>query len=286
MALQISNNDTPDPFMIKCDGAYILTFTIGNRVELWRSSLLHDFHDNVAAKRIIWSPFPSRPLEPAADECRQPQDAQAEMSDIWAPELHMVEDYWWVYFCAAHPSKGNPSHRMYVLRGPHVSSDPMEPTSKFVLEGPLRGLPDHWAIDGTVFTLNNELYLCYSGWPLDTNDDLKQELFIAKMLDPVTADPSLGVHVIAAPDYGWEKFKDPGDGPWHEINEGPQWLEMGSFRGIVYSAGASWTSNYNLGILEYIGGDPLQPHSWRKHPTPLLTNDPSGQGPYAPGHCS
>jgi len=55
MTFQISHDDTPDPFMIKYEGTYILTFTTGNRVELWRSSLLHDFHDNVAAKRIIWS---------------------------------------------------------------------------------------------------------------------------------------------------------------------------------------------------------------------------------------
>jgi len=51
---QIVSTDTPDPWMIKYRGSYILTFTAGNRVELWRSSLLHDFHDNVTAKRVIW----------------------------------------------------------------------------------------------------------------------------------------------------------------------------------------------------------------------------------------
>ena len=104
------------------------------------------------------------------------------MSDIWAPELHIVDDYWWVYFCGGHPAKGNASHRMYVLRGPHSSSDPMEPTSKFTFEGPVRGLPDHWAIDGTVFHINGELYMVYSGWQLHSNDDLKQELYITKDL--------------------------------------------------------------------------------------------------------
>jgi hypothetical protein len=63
MALQISNTDTPDPFMIKHDGTYILTFTTGNRVELWRSSLLHDFHDNVCAKRVIWQ-YPPKTRSP------------------------------------------------------------------------------------------------------------------------------------------------------------------------------------------------------------------------------
>jgi GH43 family beta-xylosidase len=217
---------------------------------------------------------------------RRPPDEGMQMSDIWAPELHIVDNYWWVYFSAANPDQGNPSHRMYVLRGPHMSSDPMEPTSKFSLEGQIQGLPDHWAIDGTVMHIDNVLYMVYSGWPLNVNDDLIQQLFITKMVDPSTADPSTEVHMISAPDYPWEKFKDPGDGPWHDINEGPQWLELGSFKGIIFSAGASWTSGYQLGILQYLGGDPFQISSWKKYDQPLLCNNPNGTGPYGPGHCS
>ena len=208
------------------------------------------------------------------------------MSDVWAPELHIVEDYWWVYFSAAIPEEGERSHRLYVLRGPHSSSDPVEPTSKFVFEGLMRGLPDHWAIDPTVFQINGERYLMYSGWPLDEKEDLKQLLFIGKMLDPATIDPSMGVQLVSSPEYPWEKYKDSGDGPWHEIIEGPQWLEMDTFKGIIYSAGASWTSSYQLGILQYIGGDPLAKSSWAKHKEPFLSNNPSGKGPYGPGHCS
>ena len=92
--------------------------------------------------------------------------------------------------------------------------------------------------------------------------------------------------MISTPDYPWEKFKDPGDGPWHEVNEGPEWLELGSFKGIIFSAGASWTSGYQLGILQYLGGDPLQISSWKKYEQPLLLNNPNGAGPYGPGHCS
>jgi len=51
---QIVNTDTPDPWMIKYRGSYILTFTAGNRIELWRSSLLHQFQDTLVAKRVIW----------------------------------------------------------------------------------------------------------------------------------------------------------------------------------------------------------------------------------------
>jgi GH43 family beta-xylosidase len=203
--------------------------------------------------------------------------------DIWAPELHIIDDYWWVYFSGAQPGGGNATHRMYALRGPSSSVDPMDPTSTFTLEGAVRGLPDKWAIDGTVFYINNDAYFAYSGWPLDAKDDLRQDLFIAKMTDPVT---TTGADAISLPQLPWETWKDPTNGTLHAINEGPAWLEMGTFKGIIYSAGASWTDDYQLGILQYIGGDPLQITSWKKDQTQLLVNNPSQKGPYGPGHCS
>jgi hypothetical protein len=98
--------------------------------------------------------------------------------------------------------------------------------------------------------------MTYSGWSLTETDGLKQELYITKMIDPVTADPSAGVHMISTPTFPWETYQDHGNGPLHQINESPAWLEVDSFKGIVFSAGASWTSDYQLGILQYLGGDP------------------------------
>jgi GH43 family beta-xylosidase len=209
------------------------------------------------------------------------------MNDVWAPELHDVGGTWYVYFAADQPPKGNPGHRMYVLRGPASSIDPMEPTSTFSLVGLVGNLPpNQWAIDGTVFTIDNQLYLAYSGWPATETDGNTQQLFIAKMTNPVTADPA-GVHMISTPTFPWESYQDPGsNGALHKINEGPAWLEVDAFKGIVFSAGASWTSDYQLGILQYLGGDPLQISSWKKYPQQLLSNNPDGAGPYGPGHCS
>ena len=208
------------------------------------------------------------------------------MSDIWAPELHIVNGNWYVYFAAAQPPKGNPSHRMYILQGPAATVDPMDPSSTFTLVGQVKNLPDQWAIDGTVFKIDNQLYFVYSGWPMNVTNDLVQQLFIVKMLDPVTADPSSGPQLISIPTFPWEKYQEPNNGPIHQINEGPAWLELDSFKGIVFSAGASWTSDYQLGILQYLGGDPLHISSWKKYPQQLLANNPNGQGPYGPGHCS
>jgi GH43 family beta-xylosidase len=194
---------------------------------------------------------------------------------------------WWVYFCGADPDIGNSSHRMYVLHGPSYSQNPLDETSVFKYEGPVRDMPNQWAIDGTVFTIENTRYMVYSGWPVGKFDsELKQELYIVRMADPMSADSSGGVHLISTPQYGWERWRESITSPWHDIDEGPEWLELDPFKGIIFSAGASWTSNYNLGILQYTGGDPLSASSWVKYKQTLLCNNGTGRGPYAPGHCS
>jgi GH43 family beta-xylosidase len=210
------------------------------------------------------------------------------MNAIWAPELHVGTDgNWYVYFSADTPQKTNESHRMYVLRGPNSNVDPTDPASTFTFLGQVKNLPSQqWQIDGTVFTLNNQLYMVYSGWPLADQKDNEslQQLWIARMLNDYEADPAYQPVMISTPTYPWEMYPDPN--PTVMINEGPAWLEFGSFQGIIFSASASWMPDYKLGILQYIGQDPMNINSWNKSPTPLLEDNPNGQGPFAPGHCS
>lgn len=57
---------------------------------------------------------------------------------------------------------------MYVLGGPSATEDPCSGQWEFL--GQITGMPDQWAIDGTVFELDDQLYLAYSGWPLDSSE--------------------------------------------------------------------------------------------------------------------
>lgn len=141
-----------------------------------------------------------------------------------------------------------------------------------------------WAIDGTVFDIDGMLYFAYSGWPLDrawdNYDERTQQLFIMRMHDPVTAaSPPV---MISHPDNPWERSGEAG------INEGPQWLSSRdggrTWRGIVYSCAGSWTKDYKMATLKYLGGDPLLPQSWRKSDRPLLQNAGHDKGPFGPGH--
>ncbi|EXJ87928.1 hypothetical protein A1O1_04855 [Capronia coronata CBS 617.96] len=299
----ISDTDTPDPWMVPGpNGFFYLTFTAGNRVEIWQSADMQDFRQPQCTRSVVWKPSPGSPWS----------------VDIWAPELHCLDGTWYVYFCGAHPGLGNPSHRTLVLRSSR--QDPMDPGG-WVFLGPLRGLPDHWNIDATVFWIGNRnrpqtsrntrrLFCCYSGWPLHDHSDTQQDLFLIELATPEQAIPETLVCISRA-ELAWERP----DGGRRGVNEGPTWLEIlgpgdltnangnntnsnsptgedfgFTFRGIIYSANGSWTSDYKLGVLQLVDGnaDPLQPSSWQKRPTPLLESDRrhGATGPFGPGHAS
>lgn len=133
-----------------------------------------------------------------------------------------------------------------------------------------------------MITLNHQLYFIYSGWPLENpnGSDLIQQLFIVGMDDPVTANspPTL----LCAPDEPWERTGD------HGINEGAQVLESedGEWKGIIYSCGGSWSSEYKMNTIRYLGGDPLDVKSWQKGTKPLIQTANHDKGPWGPGHGS
>ncbi|KAJ3559998.1 hypothetical protein NPX13_g9463 [Xylaria arbuscula] len=149
--LTLTSAGAPDPFINSFRGLYYFTYTAGDRVEIWSSSSLVDIEES-ATRHLIWKPPPGT----------------NHSAHIWAPELHSLRGRWYVYYSAANLKQGNQSHRMYVLGGPPASEDPCSGQWEFL--GQIRDMPDQWAIDGTVFELDDQLYLAYSGWPLDSSD--------------------------------------------------------------------------------------------------------------------
>jgi GH43 family beta-xylosidase len=219
---------------------------------------------------------------------RTPAPNTDHSAHLWAPELHALHGRWYIYVAAANPQHGNRSHRMFVLGGPPELEDPHAGPWEFL--GPIRNMDQRqWAIDGTPFDIDGTLYFAYSGWPLDRAwddyDERCQQLFVMRLLDPVTASSTAPV-MISTPDQSWEFSGEAG------INEGPQWLSSPAsnsdgespWRGLVYSCAGSWTSDYKMATLTFLGGDPLLPGSWEKAKRPLLQNAAHGKGPFGPGH--
>lgn len=94
-------------------------------------------------------------------------------TDLWAPELHFLQEKWYIIFTAdPHYDQPPPelemlcpyscpavNHRMYVLEADSV--DPW--TATFTMKAELDTY-NQFAIDGTYFQHETELYHVYSCW--------------------------------------------------------------------------------------------------------------------------
>jgi GH43 family beta-xylosidase len=190
--------------------------------------------------------------------------ARGKNSDnIWAPELHLIDGKWFIYYAA--DDGRNVNHRMWVLE-----SESSDPCGKYRCCGHLE--TGGWAIDGTVLSLDDgRRFFVWSGWPGRRNG--RQNIYVARMSDPVTVS---GPRVlIATPDQPWERVAMP-------ICEGPQVLKRNGDVFIVYSASASWTADYCLGLLHNQTKDVLNPAAWVKHGPVFKKTDQV----WGVGHCS
>jgi GH43 family beta-xylosidase len=198
----------------------------------------------------------------------EPEDGTPWSREIWAPELQLVRGRWFIYFAAS--DGDNRNHRMYVLEA--LTDDPQ---GEYVFRGKIAPATDRWAIDGIAIESGDGLYFLWSGWR-NEDDGFPQVLYIAEMSDPCTIVGDR--HEIAAPDLPWEM-------QGAALLEGPAVLYAHGGLFVTYSASASWTDHYAVGLLHYTGGDILSASSWAKSPDPVLAARPE-DGVFGPGHNS
>ena len=260
----------PDPWVIQHGEFYYYMNSTGANLTIWKTRSIADLKS--AEHRVVWTPPASGPYS----------------HEIWAPELHWINNRWYIYFAA--DTGTNQTHRVWVAE--NASADPLEGT--WTVKGKLSDPGDHWAIDASVFENKGRLYAIWSGWQGDTNGT--QSIFIAELQNPWTMK---GDRVLlSSPQYPWEKAGDlpvslkPGETPasrTHEplhvdVNEGPEVLRHGNKLFLVYSGSACWTEWYELGMLTASAdADLLDPASWSKSSTPVFWELPEG-GVYGPGH--
>lgn len=237
----------PDPWVTQHDGYYYYTHTLGRRIALWRTRDLSELAD--AERRTVWTP-------PATG---------ANAHSIWAPELHRLDGKWYLYYSATAAGHRDDAHRaVFVLE--NASENPLE--GEWIDRG--RVNTRNAGIDGTVFEHAGSRYFAYSPYVGSVS-----VIALARMANPWTIEGE--EVIIARPDRPWE------DQGGRRILEGPQFLQgpVGDVF-FTYSAGACWSDNYALGLLQARrGGDLLDPASWSKHPLPVLT---SANGIFATGH--
>jgi GH43 family beta-xylosidase len=233
------------------DGTYLFTASVPeyDRIVLRSSPTLAGLA--TAAERTLWT----RP-------------ASGTMGGfIWAPEIHLVDGVWHIYFAAG--DSGEPFRvRPYVLRadGP----DPM--TARWSVLGRILTAWDTFSLDATTFVHAGTRYLVWAqGEPgVDTGSNI----YISAMSGPATlTGPQTRIAVPTAP---WETVG-------FKVNEGPSALVRNGRVFLSFSASAT-DANYCMGLLTAAAGaDLLAASSWTKSPGPVMVSNETTRQ-YGPGH--
>lgn len=250
-----------DPWCMQRGGYYYYTNSTGSNITLWKTKNI--IYLKAAEKKVVWTP-------PAGTMWSK---------ELWAPELHFINNKWYVYFAA--DDGVNDHHRIYVLE--NSSADPLQ--GKWTFKGKVSDPTNKWAIDASVFMNKGQLFMIWSGWEGDTNGE--QDIYITKLKNPWTVE---GERVkLSYPTYDWEKngdLHDASNPPHVNVNEGPEILKHGNKIFLIYSASGCWTDFYALGMLS-TSADAymLDPISWIKSDQPVFKQSPEN-GVYAPGHNS
>jgi GH43 family beta-xylosidase len=246
----VKTRDSADPWMVFHRGYYYFTATLDPEggIWVWKSRTLAGLDSGVKVK--VHTP-----------------DAKERAGQIWAPELHFINNRWYMYYTASDGVDEN--HRLYVLES--RGRDPLGPYSfKARIYDPSQ---DGWAIDPSVFRApDGRLYLLWVAHVPGNGNGIR----IAPLSNPWTVAGSSDL--IAQADYDWERVRYP-------INEGPVVLRRAGRLFLVYSASDTGTPDYALGMLTHVGGDVMEPRSWKKSPTPVFSRYTGAEGAvYGPGH--
>lgn len=185
---------------------------------------------------------------------------------IWAPELHRINDVWYIYF-AAGEAENVWNIRMFVLSNP--SSDPT--TGTWHEEGRILTSHESFSLDATTFEHKGERYLI---WAQNVRAGQNTSLLLSKMETPTKlTGPEI---IITDPKYDWERIG-------YKVNEGPAVLKRNGKIFVTYSTSAT-DHNYCVGLLwADDDSDLMDTTSWHKSEKPVFyTNETLKR--YGPGH--
>lgn len=243
-----------DPWIYRhTDGYYYFTASVPqyDGIELRRAKQINAL--SAAQPVTIWKKHP-----------------EGEMSClIWAPELHMINGKWVIYFAAGHTMEVL-DHRIYVLEC--EGEDPL--AGPWVEKGKLDTGWDTFALDATSFLLNGKQYLVWA--QQDTAIPGHSNLYIAQMKNPWTLESK--ATRLSYPEYDWECVG-------FLVNEGPAVLQKNGKLFLTYSASAT-DASYCMGVLWMDDTkDPLDSANWQKSKQPVFCTC-AENGQYGPGHNS
>lgn len=249
-----------DPFIYKhTDGYYYFTGSVPeyDRIEIRRAKSINELFSAPAVS--VWF--------------KHKTGAMSEL--IWAPEIHFIQNKWYIYFAAAPDKKVTGitfNHRMFVIEC--ADKNPLNGT--WLEKGQIKTGWETFSLDATVMEHNNKLYYIWAQEDRSINNNSHSNIYIAEMKNPWTlkTKPVL----LTQPLLDWETRIF-----W--VNEGPAVLKKNGKIFLTYSASAT-DENYCIGMLTADeNSDLLNPASWTKSPKPIFTSSYANKQ-YGPGHNS
>jgi len=238
------------------DGYYYMTGSVPeyDRLVLRRAKTIAGLA--TAQERVLWRHLASGPLS----------------GFIWAPELHLIEGRWIMYF-AAGPSGGGED--VFRIRTHAVACDGADPmTGKWDVLGQFQMAWDSFNLDSTSFVHRGTRYFAWA--QREDGIDTNSNLYIAPMASPLTlaAKPAR----LSVPTLDWEiqGFK---------VNEAPAVLARNGRLFMTYSASAT-DARYCMGMLSVRDdADIMDPAKWTKSQVPVFKSSPKNKV-WGPGHNS
>ncbi|TNV76762.1 hypothetical protein FGO68_gene12719 [Halteria grandinella] len=244
----IPNQDVPDPGAILYEGLYYVATTggdaEGNKFPIHRSSDLQTWEH-------VGFAFHSHNL---------PTWVGTPDSDFWAPELHIVNGKFMLYFTA----RDKPTNILCI--GAAVGQSITGPYTD--VGKPLIRQEHVGSIDCTILKDGGHLYLI---WKDDGNGN-RPQLPTWIWAAPLNTE---GTQVIG----DWKQLIK-NDLPWeNDLVEGPWIIQRSGWWYLFYSANGYCGPAYAVGVAR--SRTPLGPYE--KHSQPILTSNSRFKGP---GHCS
>ncbi len=261
----VDDKNGGDPFIVEHNGETYYTYTTGSGIVIRKVKSFDDL--TVLKERQVYS-----------------EGNDGIMHSIWAPEIHGIENKWYIVSCALFDSSAVPmgtmpeakeydGHSDYYRYGFVLESKTDDIFGEYEFKGILA--PDGMNnIDGTYLQKDGRLYYICSAYLKPAH----QCITITEMENPYTLKEGAKTEILSKPQYSWEK-----KGWW--VNEGPAVLYKNDEIYIVYSASGYSSGGYCLGMLSLIGEDVTDRCCWFKSPLSVFNAQPD-KTLYHPGHCS
>ncbi len=204
------------------------------------------------------------------------KDTDDEFRYIWAPEIRLVDDNYYIFYTSSVESGSPWGIRPHVLK----CTNPEDIMNKesWQAMGKMQSVESDgiaftgFSLDMTVFENKGHWYVIWA------QTDGFSSLFLAE-INPKEPWKCISESVkISVPEYSWERQVE-------NVDEGPSVIKNNGKIYVAFSASGTGPE-YCVGLLSIDeNADMLDKNAWVKQPYPVLTSS-DVQGEYGPGHNS